>query len=115
MTNSGKLVPMAIIVAPITTLGTPILVARIGAVSTIKYELATTPTAPKTAINFAQAALGAEIEVPTLSRKTLVQVPPGTQSGTTLRLRGEGIKSNFSRGDQLVNVTVQIPTQLTPK
>jgi len=69
----------------------------------------------ETNINFAQAALGAEIEVPTLSRKTLVRVPPGTQSGTTLRLRGEGIKSSLGRGDELVNVTVQTPTKLTPK
>ena len=69
----------------------------------------------ETNINFAQAALGAEIEVPTLSRKTLVQVPPGTQSGTVLRLRGEGIKSSLGRGDELVNVTVQTPTKLTPK
>jgi molecular chaperone DnaJ len=66
-------------------------------------------------INFAQATLGAEIEVPTLSKKTLVKVPPGTQSGTILRLRGEGIKSNFGKGDQLVNVTVQTPTKLTAK
>jgi molecular chaperone DnaJ len=66
-------------------------------------------------INFAQAILGDEIEVPTLSRKILVKVPPGTQSGTALRLRGEGIQSNFGKGDQLVNVTVQTPTKLTPK
>ena len=69
----------------------------------------------ETNINFAQAALGTEIEVPTLSSKTLVRVPPGTQSGTALRLRGEGIKSNHGRGDQLVNVTVQTPMKLTPK
>jgi molecular chaperone DnaJ len=69
----------------------------------------------ETKINFAQATLGAEIEVPTLSSKTLVKVPPGTQSGTALRLRGEGIKSNFGRGDQLVNITVQTPKNLTPK
>jgi molecular chaperone DnaJ len=66
-------------------------------------------------INFAQAILGDEIEVPTLSKRTLVKVPPGTQSGTMLRLRGEGIQSDFGKGDQLVNVTVQTPTKLTPK
>jgi molecular chaperone DnaJ len=69
----------------------------------------------ETRINFAQATLGAEIEIPTFSKKILVQVPPGTQSGTTLRLRGEGIKSSLGKGDQLVNVTVQTPTKLTPK
>jgi len=66
-------------------------------------------------VNFAQATLGAEIEVPTLSSKTLVRVPPGTQSGTMLRLRGEGIKSSFGRGDELVHVNVQTPERLTPK
>jgi molecular chaperone DnaJ len=66
-------------------------------------------------INFTQAALGTEIEVPTLSSKTLVRVPPGTQSGTALRLRGQGIKSSQGKGDQLVNVTVRTPTKLTPK
>jgi molecular chaperone DnaJ len=69
----------------------------------------------ETKINFAQATLGAEIEIPTFSKKILVQVPPSTQSGTTLRLRGEGIKSSHGKGDQLVNVTVQTPTKLTPK
>jgi len=66
-------------------------------------------------VNFAQATLGAEIEVPTLSSKTLVRVPPGTQSGTILRLRGEGIKSSFGRGDELVHVNVRTPERLTPK
>ncbi len=66
-------------------------------------------------VNFAQATLGAEIEVPTLSSKTLVKMPPGTQNGTVLRLRGEGIKSRFGRGDELVNVNVRTPEKLTPK
>ena len=69
----------------------------------------------ETNINFTQATLGAEIEVPTISKKTLVKVPPGTQSGTVLRLRGLGIKSNHGQGDQLVNITVLTPTKLTPK
>ena len=69
----------------------------------------------ETNINFAQATLGAEIEVPTISNKTLVKVPPGTQSGTALRLRGQGIKSNHGKGDQLVNITVLTPTKLTTK
>ena len=51
VTNSGRLVPMATMVAPIMTLGTPTLVARYEPLSTIKYELATTPAEPKTAIN----------------------------------------------------------------
>ena len=48
-------------------------------------------------------------------KKILVQIPLGTQSGTALRLRGEGIKSSLGKGDQTVTVTVQTPTKLTPK
>jgi molecular chaperone DnaJ len=66
-------------------------------------------------INFAQATLGAEIKVPTLTSKRVVQVPPGTQSGTMLRLKGEGIKSRSGQGDELIHVNVQTPKRLTPK
>ena len=66
-------------------------------------------------INFTQASLGAQIEVPGLRNKKSVRVPPGTQSGTTLRLRGEGIKSSSGQGDELVHVTVRTPKQLTDK
>jgi molecular chaperone DnaJ len=64
-------------------------------------------------INFAQAALGTEIEVPALTDRKKVRVPPGTQSGTMLRLRGEGIKSGTRQGDELVQVTVRTPEMLT--
>jgi molecular chaperone DnaJ len=67
----------------------------------------------ETNINFAQASLGAEIDVPTLTTNKIVRVPPGTQSGTILRLRGEGIKRGADRGDELVRVTVRTPEQLT--
>jgi molecular chaperone DnaJ len=66
-------------------------------------------------INFAQAALGAEIEVPALTNKKIVRVPPGTQSGTMLRLRGEGIKCGSGQGDEFVHVTVRTPEMLTHK
>jgi molecular chaperone DnaJ len=66
-------------------------------------------------VNFAQATLGAEIRVPTLKGERLVRVPAGTQSGTMLRLRGEGIKSGFGRGDVLVQINVLTPERLTPK
>jgi molecular chaperone DnaJ len=66
-------------------------------------------------INFAQASLGAEIEVPALTTNKIVRVPPGTQSGTILRLRGEGIKRGASQGDELVQVTVRTPEMLTSK
>jgi molecular chaperone DnaJ len=68
-----------------------------------------------THINFAQASLGAEIEVPALTNKKIVRVPPGTQSGTILRLRGAGIKSGSGQGDQLVHITVRTPKMLTHK
>ncbi|HEY4675406.1 MAG TPA: molecular chaperone DnaJ [Candidatus Bathyarchaeia archaeon] len=66
-------------------------------------------------INFTQATLGAEIKVPTLASERRVQVPPGTQCSTILRLKGEGIKSNQGRGDELVHINVRVPEKLTPK
>jgi molecular chaperone DnaJ len=66
-------------------------------------------------VNFAQATLGAEIRVPTLKSEAIVRVPPGTQSGTILRLRGAGIKSSSGQGDELVHVNVRTPETLTPK
>jgi molecular chaperone DnaJ len=66
-------------------------------------------------VNFAQATLGADLRVPTLRSEAIVQVPPGTQSGTTLRLRGAGIKSSSGQGDELVHVNVRTPETLTPK
>jgi molecular chaperone DnaJ len=68
-------------------------------------------------ISFAQAALGGEIEVPTLDGRGRLRVPPGTQSGTVLRVRGKGVPRRVvgGRGDQLVEVTVEVPTQLTAR
>lgn len=71
-------------------------------------------------VNFAQAALGAEIEVPTLDgkarsqAKALIRLPAGTQSGTTFRLKGRGIRDvqGHGQGDLLVRVTVEVPTNL---
>jgi molecular chaperone DnaJ len=66
-------------------------------------------------INIAQAALGAEIEVPTLDGKVKLNIPPGTQPGKTFRMRSKGVpflRSN-GRGDQMVVVNVDIPTRLT--
>ncbi|MEO5729616.1 MAG: DnaJ C-terminal domain-containing protein, partial [Byssovorax sp.] len=66
-------------------------------------------------ISFAQAALGGEIEIPTLEGKGKLRIPPGTQPGTVLRVKGKGIPRRLSggRGDQLVEVTIEVPTQLT--
>jgi len=65
-------------------------------------------------VSFSQAALGAEIEVPTLAGRASIRIPPGTQPGTTFRLRGRGVKSlqGFGQGDLLVRVAVEVPTHL---
>lgn len=66
-------------------------------------------------ISFPQAALGADIEVPTLEGKLKMKIPAGTQSGKVLRLRGKGIVDlrGGRRGDQLVRVAVETPRNLT--
>lgn len=66
-------------------------------------------------ISFTQAALGAEIEVPTLDGKVRYMIPEGTQTGTTFRLKGKGIPyvGYKNRGDQYVTVVVETPTKLT--
>jgi molecular chaperone DnaJ len=71
----------------------------------------------KIPITFSQAALGAEIEVPTLKSKAKLKIPPGTQSGTIFRLKGEGIPhlGEKGRGDQLVEVNVVTPKKLSRK
>ena len=62
-------------------------------------------------VSFSQAALGAEIEVPTLDGKVKLNMPEGTQSGTTFRLKGKGVPflRNGGRGDQFVTVKVTVP------
>jgi molecular chaperone DnaJ len=66
-------------------------------------------------ISFPEAALGAEIEVPTLSGRAKLKIDPGTQSGRILRMRDKGIPhlNAFGRGDQLVRVNVFVPATLS--
>jgi molecular chaperone DnaJ len=66
-------------------------------------------------INFVEAALGTEAEVPTLDGTVPVKIEPGTQPGTTLKLRGEGMPRmrRRGRGDLKVVVDVMVPTRLT--
>jgi len=66
-------------------------------------------------INFAQAALGAEIEVPTLYGKTKLNIPSGSQTGKVFRLKDKGIPHlrRGGRGDQLVRLFVATPDSLT--
>jgi molecular chaperone DnaJ len=68
-------------------------------------------------ISFPQAALGCEIEVPTLEGKVKLKVPSGTQSGKVLRLKGKGIVDlhGYGRGDQLIRVVVETPRSLTSR
>lgn len=65
-------------------------------------------------ISYAQAVLGAQIEVPTVDGRVQYRIPAGTQSGATFRLRGKGVPTRTGRGDQYVTVLVEIPKNLTP-
>jgi hypothetical protein len=61
-------------------------------------------------VTFPEAALGADIKVPTLSGKPVtVRIPAGTSSGRTLRVRGQGVESKSAKGDLLVTVAVHVP------
>ena len=66
-------------------------------------------------LSFTQAALGAQIDVPTLDGPVKMKIPAGTQSGKVFRLRGKGIPQlgQQGRGDQHVRVLVETPTHLT--
>lgn len=68
-------------------------------------------------ISFVQAALGDELEVPTLEGDVKLKIPEGTQSGTVFRMRGKGVPnvSGFNRGDQHVVIRVVTPTKLNDK
>jgi len=65
-------------------------------------------------VSFADAALGGEVDVPTLAGKAKLKIDPGTQSGSVLRMRDKGIPhlNNYGRGDQLVRVNVWVPKTL---
>ncbi|OPX42669.1 chaperone protein DnaJ [Ruminiclostridium hungatei] len=68
-------------------------------------------------VTFAQAALGAELEVPTLDGKVKYTVPEGTQTGSVFRLKGKGIPflRGNGRGDQYVKVNIDVPKKLNEK
>ena len=65
-------------------------------------------------ITFAQAVLGAELEIPTIDGKVKYDLPEGTQSGTTFRLKGKGIPelNGRGRGEQYVTVYIETPRNL---
>ncbi|MEN9798151.1 MAG: hypothetical protein RL653_1847 [Pseudomonadota bacterium] len=68
-------------------------------------------------ISFTQAALGAQLDVPTLDGKVKLKIPSGTQTGRVFRLKGKGIPylQGGGRGDQHVRVVVETPTELTAR
>lgn len=68
-------------------------------------------------ISFAEAALGAELFVPTLTKKVKLKIPEGTQSGDKFRLKGKGFPSlqGYSKGDEYVIIRVETPTNLNRK
>ncbi len=68
-------------------------------------------------ISFVQAALGDEIEVPTLKGTQKLKIPPGTQPGHVFRLKHMGVPHLGRRGegDQLIRIVVKVPTDLTPR
>ena len=68
-------------------------------------------------ITFSQAALGAELDVPTIGGTARLRVAPGTQSGRLLRMRGRGLPQlqSTNRGDLIIRVVVWTPTTLTPE
>jgi molecular chaperone DnaJ len=66
-------------------------------------------------VSFVQAALGSEVEVPTLEGNATIKIPAGTQPGATFRVKGKGVKNlqGYGHGDLHVRVQVEIPTRLT--
>jgi molecular chaperone DnaJ len=68
-------------------------------------------------VSFTQAALGAQIDIPTILDRAAVKIPPGSQTGTEFRLRGKGFPNirGYGHGDLLVRIFVEIPAHLTTK
>ena len=65
----------------------------------------------KVPVTVHEASLGAKVEVPTIDGRSLVRIPPGTNSGKTLRLKEKGVPSarNGARGDQYVEIQIVVP------
>ena len=66
-------------------------------------------------IAFPDAALGAEVEIPTLEGKAMLNIPPGTQDDSVLRMRGNGLPrlDSRGRGDQFVRIKIKVPKKLS--
>jgi molecular chaperone DnaJ len=67
-------------------------------------------------VSFTEAALGADVKIPTIDGDPVtLRIPPGTQSGRVLRVRGRGVRDRNGRGDLLVTIQVVVPTHLSPE
>jgi molecular chaperone DnaJ len=68
-------------------------------------------------ISFTQAALGTQIEIPTISGRAILKIPPGSQTGTEFRIKGKGLPNlrGYGRGDLVARIFVEVPTHLTAK
>jgi molecular chaperone DnaJ len=64
-------------------------------------------------VTFPEAALGANIQVPSLNGPVTMKIPPGTPSGKTFRLKGKGAPKKGGAGDLLVTVRVHVPSKLS--
>jgi molecular chaperone DnaJ len=66
-------------------------------------------------VSFAQAALGTEIDVPTLEGMAKLKIPAGTQSGQLFKLKGKGVPdlNGYGRGDEIVRLLVETPRKLS--
>lgn len=66
-------------------------------------------------VSYPQAVLGAKVPVKTLTRNINLTIPPGTSHGTMLRLKGQGLAVNGAHGDQLVEIQIAVPKDITPR
>jgi molecular chaperone DnaJ len=67
-------------------------------------------------VSFAEAALGADISVPTIEGDEVkVRIAPGTSNGKTLRVKGRGVKKGVNTGDLMVTIEVQVPQRVDGK
>ena len=68
-------------------------------------------------LNFADAALGTQVEVPTIDGKVKIKIPAGTQSGKIFRLKGKGLPSvqSYGTGDELIHVNIWTPKKMSDK
>jgi molecular chaperone DnaJ len=66
-------------------------------------------------VSFVQAALGSDVEVPTLEGKAVIKIPAGTQPGATFRVKGKGVRNlqGYGHGDLHARIQVEVPTRLT--